>query len=72
MVAFQHFCIEKIEKNNRSLFLQGLIKHMVLKDPSERLTAKEYMNTYRGKLLNYLLPRAKIQNKQAHLYANKC
>ncbi len=31
-----------------------MIKHMISKDPLERLTAKEYMNTYRGKLISAL------------------
>jgi len=35
--------LNKIDSN-----IKGLIKHMISRDPSERLTAKEYMSTYRG------------------------
>eukprot|EP00794_Sanderia_malayensis_P015350 gene15350-16926_t len=35
--------LSKVDAN-----VKGMIKHMISKDPQERLTAKEYMVTYRG------------------------
>ena len=33
-----------------SLYLQDMIKHMIQLDPRQRLSAKEYMSKYRGRV----------------------